>query len=117
MNTLFVKALKKGFDMTGHDASALAQTIQKTFRGRKEIEDMTLDKHVRSLFYELHYKNLLNVRREEIKKNGQVIRKFYWSFNNEGIRVEAYRKPAQESPYEVYKKIPTNAWLLHSYNT
>lgn len=117
MNTLFVKALKKGFDMTGDDAHAVAQTIQKAFRGRKEVEDMSLDKHVRSLFYELHQKNLLNLRREEFKEQGKVIRKFYWSFNNDGIRTEAERKPIQESPYEIYQKIPRSAWLLRSNNT
>ncbi len=117
MSTLFVKALKKGFDMTGEDASALAQTIHKTFRGRKEIEDMSLDKHVRSIFYELHQKNLLNLRREELKENGKITRKFYWSFNNDAIREEAYRKPMPESPYDIYEKIPRNAWLLRSNNT
>ena len=117
MSTLFVKALKKGFDMNGEDASALAQTIQKTFHGKKEVEDMSLDKHVRSIFYELHQKNFLNLRREEFAEKGKIIRKYYWSFNNDAIRAEVDRKPIQETPYEIYQKIPTSAWLLHSYNT
>jgi len=117
MNTLFVKALKKGFDMTNEDATALARTIQKVFKGRKEIEDMSLDKDIRSIFYDLHQKNLLIQRREETKENGKFIRKYYWSFNNDGIKAEAYRKPLAESSYEIYAKIPRNAWLIRSENT
>lgn len=117
MNNLFVKALKKGFDMTREDATSVAQTVQKAFKGRKEIEDMSLDKNVRSIFYELHQKNLLYLRREEFKEKGKFIRKYYWSFNSDGIRAEVYRKPLKESPYEIYKKIPESAWLLRLSNT
>ena len=117
MNTLFVKALKNGFDMSKEDATMLAQTVEKVFRGSKEVEDMSLHKDVRSIFYDLHQKNLLLLRREELKEKGKVIRKFYWSFNSDGIKSYAYRKPLEESPYEIYKKIPETAWLIHSSNT
>jgi hypothetical protein len=117
MNSLFVKALKKGFDMSTQDATELAKTIQKAFRGRKEVEDMSLDKHVRSIFYDLLQKHLLVQRREEIKENGKFVRKYFWSFNNDGIKTEAYRKPLEEPPYEIYAKIPRHAWLIHSENT
>jgi hypothetical protein len=117
MNTLFVKALKKGFDMSKEDAAALAQTVQKAFRGMKEVEDMSLHKDIRSIFYELHQKHLLYLRREEVSEKGKFIRKYYWSYNTDGIRAEAYRRPIEESPYEIYKKIPEQAWLIHSANT
>lgn len=117
MNPLFVKALKNGFDMSKEDAAALAQTVRKVFKKSKEIEDMSLHKDIRSIFYELHQKNLLCLRREEVTEKGKSIRKYYWSFNNDGIRTEAYRRPLEESPYEIYKKIPETAWLLHSCNT
>ncbi|KYK25412.1 hypothetical protein AYK25_09535 [Thermoplasmatales archaeon SM1-50] len=117
MNTLLVKALKNGFDMSKEDAIALAQTVQKVFKKNKEVEDMSLHKDIRSIFYELHQKNLLFLRREEISEKGKSVRKYYWSINNDGIRAEAYRRPVEEAPYEIYKKIPENAWLLHSCNT
>jgi len=117
MNNLFVKALKNGFDMTKEDATALAQTVQKVFKRSKEVEDMSLHKDIRSIFNDLHQKNLLYLRREELNEKGKFIRKYYWSFNNDGIRTEAYRKPIKESPYEIYNKIPENAWLIHSANT
>lgn len=117
MYSLLVKALKNGFDMTKEDATMLAQTVEKVFKGSKEVEDMSLHKDIRSIFYDLHQKNLLYLRREELKEKGKLIRKFYWSFNNDGIKANANRKPIEESPYEIYKKIPENAWLLHSANT
>jgi len=103
--------------MTQVDATALAKTIQDVFKGEKEIEDMTIDKHVRSLFYELHKKKLLKLRRDEFKEDGKFIRKYYWSFDTIQIRQEAQRKAIDEQPYTIYQKIPRDAWLLHSYNT
>ncbi len=117
MNTLLVKALKNGFDMSKEDAVALAETVQKVFKKEKEVEDMSLHKDIRSIFFELHQKNLLCLRREEVKEKGKAIRKFYWSFNTDGIRAEAYRRPNAESEYEIYKKIPEDAWLSRSCNT
>ncbi|PNX53079.1 MAG: hypothetical protein BV458_06255 [Thermoplasmata archaeon M9B2D] len=117
MNALLVKALKNGFDMSKEDAIALALTVQKVFKRNKEIEDMSLHKDIRSIFYELHQKNLLCLRREEISEKGKSVRKYYWSINIDGIRAEACRRPVEESPYEIYKKIPENAWLLRSCNT
>jgi len=117
MNTLLVKALKNGFDMSKEDAVALAETVQKVFKKEKEVEDMSLHKDIRSIFFELHQKNLLCLRREEVKEKGKAIRKFYWSYNTDGIRAEANRRPVEESQYEIYKKIPEVAWLLHSCNT
>jgi len=117
MNGLFVKALKKKFEMTDEDASSLAETVDKIFDGEEEIEDMSIDKHTRSLFYELHKENFLKLRREEFKEKGKFMRKFYWSYNNDAIKQEAFRKPIVENPYLIYNNIPRKAWLLRSCNT
>ena len=118
MKVLLVKALEKTFDMAKEDAISIAKTIEDVFHGENEIEDMDIDKHVRSLFYELHKENLLKVRREELKEKSKIIRKFYWSFDNDTIKEKAYRKaPLPEAPYLIYQKIPRNAWLLHLKNT
>jgi hypothetical protein len=118
MKKLFVKALKNVFEMEKEDAKVLAKTVEDVFRGKKEIEDMTIDKYTRSLFYELHKEKLLMLRREECREKGKYMRKYYWSFNTNSIKQEAYRKPAlEESPYNIYQKIPRSAWLINSYNT
>jgi len=118
MKRLFVKALENIFEMKREDARGLAKTVEEIFHGEKEIEDMTIDKYARSLFYELHREKLLRLRREEYREKGKYIRKYYWSFDNDAIRQEAYQKIVlEESPYNIYQKIPRSAWLVHSYNT
>ncbi|MCX6664972.1 MAG: hypothetical protein NT038_02760 [Euryarchaeota archaeon] len=115
MKRLLIKALTNVFDMQKEDAHELAKTVEKTFRGKEEVEDMTVDKYVRSMFYELQREQLLKLRREEIKENGKQTRKFYWSFDNKGIKDGACRK-IEEEPYKIYEKIPRKAWLSHAYN-
>lgn len=118
MKRLFVKALENIFEMKREDARDLAKTVEEIFHGEKEIEDMTIDKYTRSLFYELHVEKLLRLRREEYREKGKYIRKYYWSFDNDAIRQEAYQKPVlEEPPYNIYQKIPRSAWLVRSYNT
>jgi hypothetical protein len=113
MKRLLVKALKNKFDMAKEDALALAKTVEGIFDGKEEIDDMSIDKYARALFYELQRERLLKIRREEIKENGKIIRRYYWSFNNNLIKHAAY-EITKEDPYKIYKKIPKNAWLLHS---
>jgi hypothetical protein len=114
MKRLLLQALKNRFNMTKEDAIELTKTIEKIFDGQEEIEDMTIDKYARSLFYELQRERLLKLRREEFKEQGKYIRKYYWSFNNDIIKEVAFEK-LKEEPYKIYKKIPKDAWLTHSY--
>lgn len=116
MKRLFVKALIKKFHMEREDAVELAKTVEKIFNGEKEVEDMSIDKYARSLFYELQIERLLKLRRDEYKENGKTMRKYYWSFNNEIIKEEAYKK-FKEDQWKIYEKIPENAWLVRAYCT
>ena len=112
MKKLFVKALKNSFNMDEVDAIELAKTVEDIFHDKKEIEDMSIDKYTRSLFYELQREGLLKLRREELKENGKIMRKFYWSFNNKKIKEEA-NKTFREEEWKIYKDIPSRAWLTH----
>lgn len=114
MRRLLAKALKNRFNMSNEDAIALTRTVEGIFDGQEEVEDMSIDKYARSLFYELQREKLLKLRREEFKEQGKFIRKYYWSFNNDIIREVAYEK-FKEEPYKIYKKIPKDAWLARSY--
>jgi hypothetical protein len=114
MKRLFVKALKNKFNMAKEDAIELAKTVEGIFNGEEEIEDMTIDKYVRSLFYELQRERLLKLRRDEYKEQGKYVRKYYWSFNNDTIKELAYEK-CKEGEYQIYQKIPENAWISRTY--
>ena len=111
MKRLLIKALRNKFDMEKADAISIAKTVEDIFNGQDEVEDMDIDKHVRSLFYELHREKLLKLRREEIKEKGKSIRKYYWSFDTKAIRKGAYEVAPEEEPYSIYEKIPKSAWL------
>jgi len=114
MKRLLVKALKNCFKMEKEDANELAKTVEKIFDGKKEIEDMSIDKYARALFYELQREKLLKQRREEYREEGKIIRKYYWSLNDKSIKKEAYRKEKKEE-YKIYKKIPSKAWINREY--
>jgi len=116
MKRLFVKALINRFNMEREDAIELAKTVENIFNGEKEVEDMTIDKYARSLFYELQRERLLKLRRDEYKEKGKIMRKYYWSFNNQIIKEEAY-KENEEEPWKIYEKIPKNAWVIRAYCT
>ena len=113
MKKILVKALKNKFGMQKEDAVALAKTVEEIFDGKKELDDMSIDKYARALFYELQRERLLKIRRDEYKEEGKSIRKYYWSYNHDLIR-QAADKKIKEEPYKIYKKIPKNAWLTHS---
>lgn len=116
MKRLLMKALKNCFEMAKEDAIALTKTVEEIFNGQDEVEDMSIDKYSRALFYELQRKKLLKQRREEFKENGKMIRKYYWSFDNKIIKEVASEK-TQVEQYTIYKKIPKEAWITHSYGS
>jgi hypothetical protein len=109
MMEILAKALKNTFKMNNEDAVSLTKTIENIFKGKKEIEDMTIDKYARSLLYELQREKILRIRREEYKEKGKIIRKFYWSFDKKAIQEVAKVKRIKD-PYGIYKKIPKDAW-------
>ena len=116
MNKLLVNALKNAFQMKKEDAIGLAKTVENIFKGRKEVEDMSIDKYQRALLYELQKENLLKLRREELKEEGKKLRKYYWSFNHDQIQQEAHKKQKKQQ-YTIYKQIPSQAWNSRSQNT
>jgi len=116
MNKLLVNALKNAFDMKKEDAESLAKTVENIFKGRKEIEDMTIDKYQRALLYELEKEKLLKLRREELKEKGKQLRKYYWSFNHDCIEEKAHKKTKKEL-YTIYHDIPRSAWSQRALNT
>jgi len=105
---LLVKALINAFEMKEEDALALAEIVKRIFNGKKEIEDNSISKEVRALFYELENIKLLRVRREEHKESMQ--RKYYWSLNRDALEKIANSKESDRVS-ELYRTLPRRAWL------
>ena len=114
MKHLLMVALKNRFEMAKEDAVALAKTVENIFGNQDEIEDMSIDKYSRQLLYELERQKFLKQRREEFKEKGKITRKFYWSYNERVIKQAAYEEKIDD-PYKIYKRIPKEAWVIHTY--
>ena len=106
-----IKALKNSFEMTKEDAVALAKTVEDIFKGKKEIEDMTIDKYARALFYDLQREKLLKLRREEFKEKGKQMRKYFWSFNDEVIKELAVEKIKKDALFILKDILEVIFWL------
>ncbi|HEB37388.1 MAG TPA: hypothetical protein ENI14_01835 [Thermoplasmatales archaeon] len=114
---LLSKALKNKFEMSDDDAKALARIVKNVFNGKKEVEDSSIDKYVRALFYELQKERLVKVRREEYKEKNRFLRRYYWYLNMEVIKEEA-NKVVEEDPGKIYRVLPKRVWLSKSrYNS
>lgn len=114
---LLSKALKNKFEMSDDDARALARIVKKVFNGKKEVEDSSIDKYVRALFYELQKERLIKVRREEYKEKNRLLRRYYWYLNMEVIKEEANRV-VEDDPGKIYRVLPKRVWLSKSkYNS
>ena len=96
--------------MNDKDAITLAKIVKKIFNKKKEIEDNDIDKYVRALFYELQRERFLKVRREEYKEKGRLLRKYYWSLNEEAIKKEANRIDIDD-PGKIYYYLTKRVWL------
>lgn len=112
MKRLLAKAFRNRFDMSREDAKALADTVEKVFNGKNEVEDTAIDKYVRALFYELQRERFVKVRREEFKEKGRLLRKYYWSLDEEAIKSEAKRKDVDD-PGKIYYTLAKRVWLSH----
>ena len=114
---LLSRALKNKFEMSDDDARALAKIVKNIFNGRKEIEDSSIDKYVRALFYELQKERLIKVRREEYKEKNRLLRRYYWYLDIEAIKKEANRV-VEDDPGKIYRVLPKRVWLSKSrYNS
>ena len=112
-----IKAFMNKFEMSEEDAKELADTVTSIFNGKEEVEDTSIDKYVRALFYELQREKLLKVRREELKEKGRWLRKYYWSIDRENVKREAERE-IEEDPGRIYAYLAKRVWLSRTkYNT
>ena len=115
MKRLLVLALMNKFGMLREDAKELTRIIEKAFKGKKELPDEEINKEIRALFYELQREKILKVKREEYKKKGRMLRRYYWLLDEKAIKEGARAIKEKEDETEiVYKRISKNSWLFRT---
>lgn len=104
-----VHLLGQRMRMLREDAVAVAHVVEEAFRGANEVDDAQLDKEVRQVFYDLQNEKILDVRRDEVREDGQARRHYYWRLREE--EMPTLPEPQRPDPTErLYGKLSDSAW-------
>lgn len=109
-------ALEREMDMDGSDARQIAGIVLAAFDDREELDDREIDSDVRSVFYELEERKLLDFRRETYRNDeGHKRRAFFWTIRWEVVEPEDEGESSDgETEDTVYDELPNNAWTRGS---
>ncbi len=105
-----LRALSDKMRMLKEDAVAVSQVVEDAFAGRSELDDEFIDKDLRQVFYDLQDEKILEVRRVELREDGQERRHYLWSIR-EDDDVPAPAAPADVDPaLRIYARLGEQAW-------
>ncbi len=109
---LLTKALIRELEMRREDAGEVAGLVLSAFGGDKELDDEELTSDLRSVFYTLEDRQLLDFRREEYRnEEGHIRRAFFWSIRWDEVAPGRGSEDAEDEEQEtVYDELPQNAW-------
>lgn len=105
-----VDMLRRRLRMLREDAQAVAQTVEQAFHGDDEVEDEALDKDLRQLFYDLQDEKILDVRRQEYTKDGQLLRGYFWHMREDVGDLPNPDRTVATPEEQLYLKLRENAW-------
>lgn len=96
--------------MLREDALAVSQVVEEAFHGQTELDDEFLDKDLRQVFYDLQDEKILDVRRVEVREEGQARRHYLWRVRED----EEVQGPAQragpDATERLYLKLDDRHW-------
>lgn len=105
-----VRLLRDQMRMLKEDAQAISRVVEEAFRGQSELDDDSLDPHLRQVFYDLQDEDILKVRRQEYTKDGRILRGYFWSVSDQERGLTPMR-PARQDPVEdLYSGLKDGAW-------
>lgn len=109
---VLAKALERELEMRPDDASEVARLVLDAFGGDRELDDEELSSDLRSVFYTLEDRKLLDFRREEYRnEEGHVRRAFYWTIRWDDVAPDRNADTSTgERTGTVYDDLPQNAW-------
>ena len=105
-----VDLLRRRLRMLREDAQAVAHTVEQAFHGDDEVEDDVLDKDLRQLFYDLQDEKILDVRRQEYTKDGQLLRGYFWHLRDDVGEMPRPEHALPSPEEQLYRKLRDNAW-------
>lgn len=104
------RLLRERMRMLREDATAVAKVVEEAFRGESELDDDRLDPHLRQVFYDLQDEKILQVRRQEYRKDGHVKRGYYWSIDGAPGEVDRWARQPVDRDAGVYDELSDSAW-------
>lgn len=110
------QALIRELEMQPTDASEIAALVLSAFDGDEELDDDLLSPDLRSVFYTLEDRQLLDFRREEYRnEEGHIRRAFFWSIRWDQVAPdEGDGATSEEAEQTVYDELPQTAWSRSS---
>ena len=104
-----VSLLLERMRMVREDAIAVASVVEEAFQGRSELDDETLHKDVRQVFYDLQNEKILDVRREERREDGVDRRHYLWRIR-EDLPLDAGPALDRDPAERLYHRLADEAW-------
>ncbi len=104
-----VQLLRERMRMVREDALAVAKVVEEAFQGRSELDDETLHKDVRQVFYDLQNEKILDVRREEVRVDGVDRRHYLWRVRDD-VPLDLPAPPAPDPAERLYHRLDDEAW-------
>lgn len=95
--------------MVREDALAVASVVEEAFQGRSELDDETLHKDVRQVFYDLQNEKILDIRREETRIDGVDRRHYLWRIRDD-LPLDAGPAAERDPTERLYRRLGDEAW-------
>lgn len=107
---VLLRLLSEKLRMVKEDALAVTQVVEEAFQGASELDDEVLDKDLRQVFYDLQDERILDVRRVEVREQGQARRHYLWRVREEEVGAEAAERQVPDAAARLYLKLDDGHW-------
>src|SRR5438128_681735 len=104
-----VHLLLERMRMVREDALAVASVVEGAFKGQSEVDDETIGKDLRQVFYDLQNEKILDIRREEVRVDGVDRRHYLWHIRDE-LALETPIQVAPDPAERLYHRLADQAW-------
>jgi hypothetical protein len=105
-----LRLLSERMRMVKEDALAVSKVVEEAFQGAAEVDDENLDKDLRQVFYDLQDERILDVRRIEVREDGQARRHYLWRVRDEAAAAAAPESPGLDPAARLYLRLGERHW-------